>query len=38
VIDACRPWYWRDQFPAVNMPSAEERRIGLQKFGHLMKG
>jgi 4-hydroxy-3-polyprenylbenzoate decarboxylase len=37
VIDACRPWHWRDQFPAVNMPSAEERRIGLQKFGHLMK-
>jgi len=38
VIDACRPWHWRDKFPAVNMPSAEERRIGLQKFGHLMKG
>src|SRR3984893_6611316 len=37
VIDACRPWHWRDKFPAVNMPSAEERRIGLQKFGHLMK-
>jgi 4-hydroxy-3-polyprenylbenzoate decarboxylase len=37
IIDACKPWYWRDQFPKVNMPSAEERRIGLQKFGHLMK-
>ena len=28
IIDACRPWHWRDQFPKVNMPSAEERRIG----------
>jgi 4-hydroxy-3-polyprenylbenzoate decarboxylase len=37
VIDACRPWHWRDKFPAVNMPSPEERRIGLAKFGHLMK-
>jgi len=37
VIDACRPWHWRDKFPAVNMPSAEERRLGLQKFGHLMR-
>jgi 4-hydroxy-3-polyprenylbenzoate decarboxylase len=37
VIDACRPWHWRDKFPAVNMPSAEERRIALQKFGHLLK-
>jgi len=23
-------------FPAVNMPSAEERREALQRFGHLM--
>ena len=37
VIDACRPWHWRDQFPAVNMPSAEERREALAKFGHLLK-
>jgi UbiD family decarboxylase len=37
IIDACRPWHWRDQFPAVNMPSPEERRIGMEKFGHLMK-
>jgi UbiD family decarboxylase len=36
VIDACRPWHWRDKFPAVNMPSPEERRIAMEKFGHLM--
>jgi 4-hydroxy-3-polyprenylbenzoate decarboxylase len=36
VIDACRPWHWRDKFPAVNMPSPEERRVALAKFGYLM--
>jgi 4-hydroxy-3-polyprenylbenzoate decarboxylase len=35
VIDACRPWHWRDQFPKVNMPTPEERRIAREKFGHL---
>jgi 4-hydroxy-3-polyprenylbenzoate decarboxylase len=37
VIDACRPWHWRDQFPAVNAPSLEERRTATEKFGHLFK-
>ena len=37
VIDACRPFHWRDKFPAVNMPTADERREALRKFGHLMK-
>ncbi len=37
VIDACRPFHWRDTFPAVNMPSPEQRREALHKFGHLMK-
>jgi 3-polyprenyl-4-hydroxybenzoate decarboxylase len=36
LIDACRPWRWRDKFPAVNMPTPEERREGLAKFGHLL--
>jgi 4-hydroxy-3-polyprenylbenzoate decarboxylase len=38
VIDACRPWHWRDQFPMVNALSAEERRVAVAKFGHLFKG
>jgi 4-hydroxy-3-polyprenylbenzoate decarboxylase len=38
VIDACRPWHWRDKFPAVNELSPEQRRVALQKFGHLLKG
>jgi 4-hydroxy-3-polyprenylbenzoate decarboxylase len=37
IIDACRPFHWRDQFPAVNMPTLEERQIALQKFGHLFR-
>ena len=37
VIDACRPWHWRDKFPAVNLPSLEERRIARERFGHLFK-
>jgi UbiD family decarboxylase len=37
VIDACRPWHWRDQFPRVNVPTPEERRIAQEKFGHLFK-
>jgi 4-hydroxy-3-polyprenylbenzoate decarboxylase len=37
VIDACRPWHWRDKFPKVNVPTLEERRIAEEKFGHLFK-
>ena len=28
IIDACRPFHWRDRFPKVNMPSAETARTG----------
>jgi 4-hydroxy-3-polyprenylbenzoate decarboxylase len=38
IIDACRPWHWRDKFPRVNMPTPEERRVAMQKFGHLLHG
>jgi 4-hydroxy-3-polyprenylbenzoate decarboxylase len=37
VIDACRPFHWRDKFPAVNAPSPDERREALAKFGHLFE-
>lgn len=37
IIDACRPWHWREKFPAVNAPSPEERSVALQKFGYLFK-
>jgi len=33
VIDATRPWEWRDQFPVVNRPSKEWRREAIDKWG-----
>jgi UbiD family decarboxylase len=37
IIDACRPFHWRDKFPEGTAPSPEERRLALQKFGHLFE-
>jgi 4-hydroxy-3-polyprenylbenzoate decarboxylase len=37
VIDACRPFHWRDQFPEVTMPSPEDKALALRKFGHLFE-
>lgn len=37
IIDATRPFEWKDQFPAVNMPTPEERRQAEQKWGWLVK-
>ena len=36
VIDACRPFHWRDEFPAVNAPSPERARRAREKFGFLL--
>ena len=38
IIDACRPFHWRDQFPKVNMPSEAQSKEARQKFGHLLEG
>jgi UbiD family decarboxylase len=37
VIDACRPYHWRDQFAKVNMPSPEDARQAREKFGYLLR-
>ncbi|OIQ91200.1 phenolic acid decarboxylase subunit C [mine drainage metagenome] len=37
IIDACRPFPWRDKFPKVNTPSPELARRTLEKFGYLLK-
>ncbi|HME42146.1 MAG TPA: UbiD family decarboxylase [Syntrophorhabdales bacterium] len=37
IIDACRPFEWRDKFPMVNMPSPEVRKKTVEKWGHLIK-
>ena len=38
IIDACRPWHWRDKFPAVNAPSREQRELARKRFGYLFDG
>ena len=37
VIDACRPYEWRDKFPAVNEPTPEVKRKTREKWGYLIK-
>jgi len=37
IINACRPWHWRKEFPKVNMPSPELARRGREKFGYLLR-
>ena len=37
IIDACRPFHWRDQFPAVNMPSAAMLKKAREKFSFLLE-
>lgn len=36
VIDACRPWEWRDEFPEVVGLSPERRRQIREKWGKLL--
>ena len=36
VIDACRPYHWRDRFPKVNMMSPEKFVVAKRKWGHLL--
>jgi len=37
LVDACRPYDWKDEFPAVAEASPGEKRRTLEKFGHLLK-
>lgn len=37
IIDACRPFHWRDKFPRVNAPSPEVARESQEKWGYLRK-
>lgn len=36
VIDATRPFHWRDQFPPVNAPTPEVAKKAKEKFGYLL--
>src|SRR5215813_9316742 len=36
VVDATRPYDWRDKFPRVNAPSQESAHKGREKYGYLL--
>ena len=36
VIDACRPYHWRDEFPLVNSMSPELDKEAREMFGYLL--
>jgi len=36
IIDATRPWEWRDKFPIAIGPDAETKRETRKKWGHLL--
>ncbi|HSH71188.1 MAG TPA: UbiD family decarboxylase, partial [Deferrisomatales bacterium] len=36
IIDACRPFAWRDKFPLVNMPSPAVSKKTREKFSYLL--
>jgi len=37
IIDACRPFHWRDEFPEINQPSADSAKRTHEKFGYLLE-
>ncbi|MGE0652196.1 MAG: UbiD family decarboxylase [Alphaproteobacteria bacterium] len=37
IIDACRPFHWRDQYPVVNMPTPETTRKAWETFGWMFE-
>ncbi len=38
IIDACRPFHWKDSFPEVNTPDPELTARVRAKYGHLLRG
>jgi 4-hydroxy-3-polyprenylbenzoate decarboxylase len=38
IINACKPYHWRDKFPPSNTPSAETLKKAREKFGWLLEG
>mgnify|MGYP003667768351 CR=1 FL=1 len=37
IVDACRPFHWRDEFPPLNVPGAESARRAREKFSWLLE-
>ncbi len=38
IIDACRPWEWRDEFPKAIGPDIETKRETRKKWGWVLDG
>jgi len=38
IIDACRPFHWKDKFPEVNTPDPDLTAKVRAKYGHLLRG
>ncbi len=36
LIDATRPWEWRDQYPQVNVPHRDVRDAARRRWGYLL--
>jgi 4-hydroxy-3-polyprenylbenzoate decarboxylase len=37
IIDACRPYHWRDQFPKSIAPTPEYAKEAAERWGYLVK-
>jgi 4-hydroxy-3-polyprenylbenzoate decarboxylase len=37
IIDACKPFHWKDQYPKVNQSPPEVRKLAREKWGYLLK-
>jgi len=37
LVNACRPYHWRDKFPRSNSPSPELMRRAREKYGWLLE-
>jgi 4-hydroxy-3-polyprenylbenzoate decarboxylase len=37
LIDATRPWEWRDQFPPAIGPTPEQKRITRERWGWILR-
>jgi 4-hydroxy-3-polyprenylbenzoate decarboxylase len=38
LVNACRPWHWRDEYAVSNTPTHEFARDAREKFGWLLDG
>jgi len=38
IIDACRPYEWKDEFPNVVEPSTELKQRVMKKWGEIISG